>query len=391
MFNSVLEMTTPTKILAITNISSFQYKTIPRRFESELKYFIVQWSIVFIGIQKSYSACSKKSSSRSDTKSQNRRHLFDLRERKTSNIMAEAMLMLPRSDAQQSWSSLHNETLEKRYVSPSSSFLHDYKPENAQSLTCQPVSSSSYYESNQGSGYTRVPCRARGVSNDHNAQNAYIDIPRNAPHGMILQCSNKDCAGSGRRFRYCSVCQTPAAKRNFHVRHAHGMSLLKGVRDRSLVASRPQTPPHLKRRRSSRKVSGSSEEIAAMAKQAIRELTIEHQQVEEVREPPKKVGKSVCSEEERELSPEEIEWLKLLRNRPNFDNNEQTETWLSSVIECSLAIEPAELPLEVKTYDTMGARDADEILTALECSEEENFEGGDGEFQFDFNEEGSNV
>jgi hypothetical protein len=43
--------------------------------------------------------------------------------------------------------------------------------------------------------------------------------------------------------------------------------------------------------------------------------------------------------------------------------------------------------LEVKTYDTMGARDADEILTALECSEEENVEGGDGEFQFDFNEE----
>jgi hypothetical protein len=124
-----------------------------------------------------------------------------------------------------------------------------------------------------------------------------------------------------------------------------------------------------------------------MAKQAIRELTIEDQQVEEVREPPKKVVKSVCSEEERELSPEEIEWLKLLRTRPNFDNNEQTETWLSSVIECSLAIEPAELPLEVKTYDMMGARDADEILTALECSEEENFEGGDGEFQFDFNEE----
>jgi hypothetical protein len=131
----------------------------------------------------------------------------------------------------------------------------------------------------------------------------------------------------------------------------------------------------------------STDEIAAMAKQAIRELTIEDQQVEEAREPPKKVVKSVCSEEECELSPEEIEWLKLLRTRPNFDNNEQTETWLSSVIECSLAIEPAELPLEVKTYDTMGARDADEILTALECSEEENVEGGDGEFQFDFNEE----
>ena len=126
-----------------------------------------------------------------------------------------------------------------------------------------------------------------------------------------------------------------------------------------------------------------------MANQAIRELTIEDQSAEEeeVQERPKKHVKSVCSQEQHELSPEEIEWLSLLRTRPNFDNNEETTAWLSSVIECSLTTEPAELPEEVKALDTqIGADDADDILSALGCSDEEKCEDDDGEFQFDFDE-----
>jgi hypothetical protein len=49
----------------------------------------------------------------------------------------------------------------------------------------------------------RIPCRARCLSHEHNRETAYIEIPRNAPHGMLLQCSHKECSNSGRRFRYC--------------------------------------------------------------------------------------------------------------------------------------------------------------------------------------------
>jgi hypothetical protein len=73
---------------------------------------------------------------------------------------------------------------------------------------------------------TRVPCKARGVKNDHNARNAYIEIPANPSHGLLLVCSHAECVSSGRRFRYCAVCYTPVAKRNFMVRHGHGLNLL---------------------------------------------------------------------------------------------------------------------------------------------------------------------
>jgi hypothetical protein len=48
----------------------------------------------------------------------------------------------------------------------------------------------------------RIPCRARCLSYQHNRETAYIEIPRHAHHGMLLQCSHKECSQSGRRFRY---------------------------------------------------------------------------------------------------------------------------------------------------------------------------------------------
>lgn len=49
----------------------------------------------------------------------------------------------------------------------------------------------------------RIPCKARGVSSKHVPENAYFDIPVNAPHGLLLSCSNIECARSIRKFRYC--------------------------------------------------------------------------------------------------------------------------------------------------------------------------------------------
>ena len=49
----------------------------------------------------------------------------------------------------------------------------------------------------------RITCKARGLSNDHNSDNAYLEIASDDPHGMLLSCSHPECADSGRRFRYC--------------------------------------------------------------------------------------------------------------------------------------------------------------------------------------------
>lgn len=70
----------------------------------------------------------------------------------------------------------------------------------------------------------RFPCKARGVLNDHNSRTAYITVSTNANHGTTLVCTHPVCAKSGRKFRWCSVCQIPVAKRNFGKRHGHGLS-----------------------------------------------------------------------------------------------------------------------------------------------------------------------
>jgi len=92
---------------------------------------------------------------------------------------------------------------------------------------------------------TRFPCKARGVPGNHNAQNAYIDVPPNTPHGTIVICSHPVCLSSGRKFKYCSVCRIPVAKRNFSKRHDHGLSqtpppTLAGVKEEEVEKEVPQ-------------------------------------------------------------------------------------------------------------------------------------------------------
>lgn len=77
--------------------------------------------------------------------------------------------------------------------------------------------------------YHRIPCKARGMSKKHNSDTAFLDIPVDAPHGLLLSCSHFECSSSGRRFRYCTVCESPVAKRNFPKRHGHG--LIKSAKD----------------------------------------------------------------------------------------------------------------------------------------------------------------
>lgn len=67
-----------------------------------------------------------------------------------------------------------------------------------------------------------VPCRARGMPLDHHSLTAYFQISQEkTPHGDNLYCSHRYCRDGGIKFRYCSHCKIPAAKRNFSTLHAH--------------------------------------------------------------------------------------------------------------------------------------------------------------------------
>jgi len=52
-------------------------------------------------------------------------------------------------------------------------------------------------------------------------------IPENVRHGEELICSYFACRNAGVKFRYCSHCKVPVAKRNFRKRHKHGDNLGK--------------------------------------------------------------------------------------------------------------------------------------------------------------------
>jgi len=69
----------------------------------------------------------------------------------------------------------------------------------------------------------RSSCRARAVAKDHTPATAYLLIPEDVRHGYLLRCSHSWCIKTGRLFRYCVVCRQPVTKRNFHKRHGHGL------------------------------------------------------------------------------------------------------------------------------------------------------------------------
>ncbi len=56
------------------------------------------------------------------------------------------------------------------------------------------------------------------------AKTAYFVIPENVQHGEELICSYFACRNAGIKFRYCTHCRVPVAKRNFRKRHKHGNS-----------------------------------------------------------------------------------------------------------------------------------------------------------------------
>jgi hypothetical protein len=130
--------------------------------------------------------------------------------------VAEGAPTLPRATAM----NLTNPTAEEPPQAKDPLLVED------ETVALQPPSTPGVCSTHQ---FRRIPCKARGMSNKHNSDTAFLDIPADAPHGLLLSCSHPECAESGRKFRYCSICASPVAQRNFPKRHGH--RLIESARD----------------------------------------------------------------------------------------------------------------------------------------------------------------
>ena len=187
-------------------------------------------------------------------------------------------------------------------------------------------------------GFLRVACKARGVQILHNAKNAYIDIPTDAEHGTILECSNHVCRSSGRRFRFCTVCKIPVAFRNFAKRHSHGIlqppSLLEEMAVSQLASLRQpsQTVPNDTSSNTSATEEKRNKDEISLSTSRNRDASIPNTiWVEEVED------RSVQNKDliKVYVSAKEMQWLDLLRNRPADHETNEIESWLEVVLSTS--------------------------------------------------------
>lgn len=72
------------------------------------------------------------------------------------------------------------------------------------------------------------------------SQTAYLEIPKDAVHGLHLLCSHPACRAVGVKFRYCYYCKKPVTKQNFRSRHLHAD--LGAKEKNKSTAPRPMLP-----------------------------------------------------------------------------------------------------------------------------------------------------
>mmetsp|Transcript_12596 Transcript_12596/g.27843 ORF Transcript_12596/g.27843 Transcript_12596/m.27843 type:complete len:407 (+) Transcript_12596:1172-2392(+) len=163
-------------------------------------------------------------------------------------------------------------------------------------------------EAPKNRGSVLVPCRARGMPMDHNFKTAHFVIPENIEHGAELLCSYPSCRNAGVKFRFCTVCQVPVAKRNFRKRHMHanGDNAEEKLSDDEVditAFARPCTPKQL---------ASPGNDATASVKRSW----------------SGGVGSNAEQENERE-------WASLLSQRPSTDDNDAMSQWLLKVLTVS--------------------------------------------------------
>lgn len=237
----------------------------------------------------------------------------------------------------------------------------------------------------------RFPCKARGITDYHNARTAYIDIPANAAHGMLLICSHRSCSSSGRKFRYCALCELPVAKRNFFKRHSHGIRIespaasatwsgtaaVKEVPGECAVEDSGSSTRSFKRQRLSHgdalrllqeqqaKGVHTGPDIAASNPE---ELQVPRTVVIEPPAPSATCAGTVISTTLADLTDKELNWLSLYRDRPaSLKNDQDFRVWMDTILETAEI--SCEGPNPSNVGNDLDNNDHDEVDQYLDVSD----------------------
>lgn len=201
-------------------------------------------------------------------------------------------------------------------------------------------------------------------------------------HGEELICSYFACRNAGIKFRYCSHCKVPVAKRNFRKRHKHGGEIAAGEDsgddDNSVkkpVPSQITTPRN-------EDVDGMSSQSADSERNhgsKVRDDVVQDRKPQSGPKPSNARNESreeVATSPTRPLKPEissdrKQRWAELLENRPSTKNEDAMSNWLMEV----LAVSDLDTPL--KAEGNSGKQKA--VLTASVEAGNPSYTSADGE------------
>jgi hypothetical protein len=181
-------------------------------------------------------------------------------------------------------------------------------------------------------------------------------IPENVEHGEELICSYFACRNAGIKFRYCTHCKVPVAKRNFRKRHKHGKPAPNELGEDEASHSgveEPESPvkkTEVDSSKSAVEAYSLSQERAPNNMSTTNGIFIkpdnEKAKVVDDKEGKSSVPVVVSGQGPRVISAERKRlWADLLLRRPLTKDGEAVSAWLMDV----LSISDLETPLGEKS------------------------------------------
>lgn len=205
-------------------------------------------------------------------------------------------------------------------------------------------------------------------------------IPENVKHGDELICSYFACRNAGIKFRYCSHCKVPVAKRNFRKRHKHGGQDVRGGGDSDDDNSNDDIPHHItaSNRGEEEDADGISSQSAGsnnqespiddvnrgLVRESMQNLK-EQSRLSNLGEKRQKEGMSsgVASKISEDRKKQ---WAALLAKRPATTEGDLMSTWLMEV----LAVSDLETPIKIVAEDGQVAEaEADGLAKKVDTEE----------------------
>lgn len=213
-------------------------------------------------------------------------------------------------------------------------------------------------------------------------------------HGEELICSYFACRNAGIKFRYCSHCKVPVAKRNFRKRHKHGGDVADKGDDSGddevtktgipsqILAGRDEAADADGISSQSGESSEHHEETEKMTAVPSSRVVEEHVLAHEARlnldiNGHSKAPVDVSATKEKICAERQDRWISLLAKRPSTKDSDTMSGWLMDV----LAVSDLETPLKPSDIAVQSSKSAngtkDPHAEEIKMEDEKSTSNGD--------------